>query len=189
MIGEDDSEPLNVSSTCMRQMSTSPERAVIATITSTGIRFSDTSPERDIIAIPSSSKSKFDLNQERQELLQLIQEAKERLTRIEQSRNKIANKPILSKLPKINKFLEENDEGYELFRENILNLLSRQLYTEEQKYKFYRVISGNARYTFQGHPEHKKRSFQESIQHLREIFACTTMHEWLEELEQLKHKV
>ena len=108
-----------------------------------GIKFPDSSPERNVTAIKSSGKSKFDLNQERQKLLHLIQEANERLTRIEQSRNKTTNKPILPKLPKLNQFSGENDEDF---------------------------------------------STTESFQHLRKIFAFTSMHEWLEELEQLQLK-
>ena len=83
------------------------------------------------------------MNQERQKLLHLIQEANERLTRIEQSRNKTTNKPILPKLPKLNQFSGENGEDF---------------------------------------------STSEFFQHLRKIFACTSMHEWLEELEQLQLK-
>ena len=108
------------------------------------------------------------MNQERQEVFQLIQEAKERLNRIEQSQNKILNKPVLPKLPKINQFSRENDEDFELFREDLLNLLGRQPYTEEQKVQILQsYLTGNARYTFQGLPEHQKQSFQEAIQHLR----------------------
>ena len=50
MIGEDDLEPLNVSSTCMRHTSPSPVREVIVA-TNTGIRFSDSNPGRNVIAI------------------------------------------------------------------------------------------------------------------------------------------
>ncbi len=75
------------------------------------------------------------------------------------------------------------------FREDIAYILSRQPYTEEQKIQVLQsLLTGNARYTFQGLPEYQRTTFADCITNLRKIFDCTIMHEWLKELEQLKHK-
>lgn len=118
-----------------------------------------------------------------------LQETRDRLSRMEQSQRTVQLQPVMPKLPKLNQFSGEATEDFELFREDLANMLSRQPYTEEQKIQVLQsFLTGNARYTFQGLPEYQRMTFADCISNLRKIFACTTMHEWLEELEQLKHK-
>ena len=189
-LDDSDNRPLNMSSTCLRQSTPSQESIQKldqqpTIINSDRELYSRSSPERIIHLQPLESNS--NINLEQSEILQMISEARMRLIRIENSQK--VTKPMMPKLPKINQFSGEGEEDFELFKEDIANLISRQAYTEEQKVQILQsYLTGNARYTFQGFSEYQKQSFQESIIRLGKIFACTTMHEWLEELEQLKHK-
>jgi len=97
---------------------------------------------------------------------------------MEQSKRTISLQPALPKLPKLNPFSGEAKEDFESFAEDLINMLSREPYTEEQKIHVLKSFL----------TEHQRTNFAECITHLRKIFACTTMYEWLEEMGQLKHK-
>ena len=98
--------------------------------------------------------------------------------------------PPMPKMPKIHQFSGAVDEDFDMFKEDILNLISREAYSEDQKVQIVQsYLAGNAKYTFLSLPLSQRSTLEDVLVALRRVFACTTMHEWLDELEATKHQL
>lgn len=116
----------------------------------------------------------------------LISETQARLTQLEKV---VSPKPLLPKLPQIKQFSGNPNEDFDLFQEDLINFVKREPYTPAQQLQILETyLQGDARYTFQALPPHIRSSFTDSLRSLKQIFACTSMHGWLEKLDQCKHE-
>ena len=181
----EDEHSLHMTSSCFRLPSKSLETLVL-----------DPAPtpatERIVYLKPDSpTESPFfqrpEPKTERHQLESLIKETQTRLDKLEKAA--MGTKPIMPKLPMINAFSGNSTEDFDLFQHDLTNLVNRQPYSEDQKMQILEsYLSGDARYTFQALPSSKKCGFADSILSLKQIFACTNMHEWLDKLDQFKHE-